>query len=60
MKKYTIRITETLEKDVTILASSKKIALEKVHEQYTAAKEDEYILTADDYSGVDFQVVEEC
>ena len=60
MQKYTIRITETLEKDVTILASSKKIALEKVHEYYTAAKEDEFILTADDYSGVDFQVVEEC
>ena len=59
MKKYTIRITETLEKDVTILATSKKIALEKVHEQYIAAKEDEYILTAKDYTGVKFEVVEE-
>lgn len=58
MKKYTIRITETLEKDVTILATSKKIALEKVHEQYIAAKDDEYILTAKDYTGVDFKVVD--
>ena len=59
MQKYTVHITETLEKDVHILASSKKIALEKVHEEYIAAREDEYILTADDYSGVDFKVVDE-
>lgn len=58
MKKYRIRIIEILEKEVTVLAKDKKNALEVAHEKYIAA-EDEFILSADDYSGVEFKAVEE-
>lgn len=54
---FNIKITETLEKIVTVEAYDAKNALEIVHEKYTAA-EDDFILSADDYSGVGFQVVE--
>lgn len=59
MKTFKVRITETLEKVVKIKADDKQNALEIAYEKYTAA-EDNFILSADDYSGVDFQVVEEC
>ena len=58
MKTFKVRITETLEKVVEIKADDKQNALEIAHEKYTAA-EDNFILSADDYSGVDFKVVEE-
>lgn len=59
MATYKIRIVETLEKIVEVGAIDKKNALEIAHEKYTAT-EDDLILSADDYSGVEFQVVEEC
>ena len=57
MATYKIKIIETLEKVVTVNALDKKNALETAHEKYTAA-EDDFILSADDYSGVDFKVEE--
>ena len=61
MKKYKIRIRETLEKEVIIFADSKKSALEQVQEKYRAAKEDKFVLTASDFTGVDFKLVnKEC
>ena len=59
MNRYIIRITETLEKEVAVIAIDSKNALEIAHKKYTAA-EDGYILSADNYCGVDFQVVEKC
>ena len=59
MATYKIRIVETLEKVVEVEAVDRKNALEITHEKYTAA-EDDFILSADDYLGVEFQVVEEC
>lgn len=56
---FKIRITETLEKVIEIEARNKKEALEIAQINYSAAESD-YVLTADDYSDVDFQVVEEC
>lgn len=58
MEKYKIRITETLEKEVTILAFDRKNALEIVEEKYAKA-EDGYVLSADDFSGIEFRAVEE-
>ena len=55
---FKIRITETLEKVVEIEARNRKEALEIAQINYSAAESD-YVLTADDYSDVDFQVVEE-
>ena len=58
MAEFKIRIIETLEKVVTVSAADKKNALEIAHEKYIAA-EDEFILSADDYSGVEFKAVDE-
>ena len=55
---YKIKIIETLEKIVEVGAIDKKDALEIAQEKYTAT-EDNFILSADDYSGVKFQVVED-
>ena len=55
---YKIKIIETLEKIVEVGAIDKKDALETAQEKYTAT-EDNFILSADDYSGVEFQVVED-
>ena len=58
MAEFKIKIIETLEKVVEIEALNRKEALENAQRNYSAA-ESEYVLTADDYSDVDFQVVEE-
>ena len=58
MAVYKIRIIETLEKVVTISAADRKNALEIVEEKYSKA-EDDYILSADDFSGIEFKAVEE-
>ena len=57
--KYAIHIIERLEKVVTVEADDRKNALEIAQEKYSAA-EDDFVLSADDYSGVNFQVVETC
>ena len=58
MKNYKIHIIETLEKDVTIQAKDEKEALQLVDNNYRAAKDD-YILDAENFTGVKFEVVEE-
>ena len=55
---YKIRIIETLEKEVTISAADKKNALEIAEEKYVKA-EDGFVLSADDFSGIEIKVVEE-
>ena len=59
METFKVRITETLEKVVEVQAVDAKNALEITHEKYTAA-EDDFVLSADDYSGVNFKVEKEC
>lgn len=55
---YKIRIIETLEKEVTISADDKKNALEIVEEKYAKA-EDGFVLSADDFSGIEIKAVDE-
>lgn len=59
MAKYKIKIIETLEKEVIVSAADRKNALEIAEEKYSKA-DDEFILTADDYSGVEIKAVDEC
>lgn len=56
MKKYKITITETLKKELEIEAGSKDEAMDLVKEKY---KNEEIILTADDFVDVDFKVKED-
>ena len=60
MPEFRIKITETLEKDVFIKAENKEEALRLAKKGYETTETDDFILTSSDYSGVDFQVVEEC
>ena len=59
MKTFKVRITETLEKVVEVQAETEREALQLVDDNYRAAQDD-YILDAENYTGVDFKVVEEC
>lgn len=59
MAQFKIRIIETLEKEVTVSAADRKNALEIAEEKYSKA-EDDYILSADDFSGIEFKAVDEC
>ena len=58
MAEFKIRIIETLEKVVTVLAADRKNALEIAEEKYSKA-EDDYVLSADDFSGIEFKAVDE-
>lgn len=58
MAQFKIRIIETLEKEVTISAADKKNALEIAEEKYSKA-EDGYVLSADDFSGIEIKAVDE-
>lgn len=51
MKEYDIKITETLEKTVTVKAESKEAAQAKVEEEYYNS---EHILDSENFTGVDF------
>ena len=55
---YKVRVTETLEKIVTINTLNIKKALEKAQEKYDEG-EDDFILTSDNYTGVNFEVIKE-
>ena len=59
MKTFKVRITETLEKVVEVQAETENEALQLVDDNYRAAQDD-YILGADNFTGVDFKVEEEC
>lgn len=58
MKEFKIRITETLEKDVYILADSEEEALQIVDNNYRAAQ-DAYVLDAENFTNVDFKVLKD-
>lgn len=51
MKEYDVKITETLEKDVTVTAASREDAEEAVKKAYYNS---EYILDAENFTGVQF------
>lgn len=51
MKEYDIKITETLEKTVTVKAESMEAAQAKVEEEYYNSK---HILDSENFTGVDF------
>lgn len=51
MKEYDIKITETLEKTVTVKAESMEVAQAKVEEEYYNS---EHILDSENFTGVDF------
>lgn len=57
MKEYDIKITETLEKTVTVEAASHEEAEEKVRQAYY---DSEYILDSENFTGVEFSVQSEC
>lgn len=53
MKKYLVRITETLVKDIEIEAESELDAISKAQDAYDKA---EIVLDDTDYSGVDIDI----
>ena len=53
MKKFAIKITETLEKTVIVEAENTYEALQLCEKKYKDA-EDDFILSSSDYSGVEF------
>ena len=55
--KFTIQITETLKKEVTIEANSEKDALQIVDNNYRAAKKG-YVLSGDNYYNTVFSVTD--
>lgn len=56
MKKYTIEITETLQKQVSVEANSYEEAERKVKEQY---RNNEIILDSDNYIDTCYQCIKE-
>lgn len=56
LKEYDVKITETLEKTVTVQASSRAEAEEKVNAAWSNS---EYILDSEDFVGVDFKTEHE-
>ncbi|MBQ3642440.1 MAG: DpnD/PcfM family protein [Treponema sp.] len=57
-KGYKVRITETLEKVVTIQAETEKEALQLADDNYRAAQDD-YVLDAENFTNVDFKVLKD-
>ena len=56
MKKYLVEITETLQKQITITASSREEAEQKVKEKY---RNEEIVLDENDYVDTVFTVLKE-
>lgn len=56
MKKYLVEITETLQKQIAVSASSREEAEQKVKERY---RNEDIVLTEDDYIDTDFHVIKE-
>lgn len=56
LKEYDVKITETLERTVTVQASSKEEAEEKVNAAWSNS---EYVLDSEDFVGVDFKTESE-
>lgn len=53
MKKYIVRITEELSREVTVRAKSKDDADKIARQKY---RDCQIVLTSDDFVGVDFEV----
>ena len=53
---YTVEITETLQKRITVHADTRHEAVDIAQRNY---RNSEYILDADNYSGVDFSIVDD-
>lgn len=56
MKKYTVKITEILEREVEVDAATEEKAIHRIEKNY---KDEVIILDSSDFSEVDFEVVEE-
>ncbi|WP_416328109.1 DpnD/PcfM family protein [[Clostridium] innocuum] len=56
MKKYLVKITETLQKQITITANSREEAEQKVKEKY---RNEEIVLDENDYVDTVFTVLKE-
>lgn len=56
MKTFAIKITETLEKVVTVEAETEKEALQLADDNYRAAQDD-YVLDAENFAGVEFESI---
>ena len=56
MKNYTIEITETLQKQVTVKANSREEAIQKVRKEYFDC---DIILDSNDYIDTEFQYIKE-
>lgn len=52
LRKFMIRVTETLEKTVECVAKTKEEAMDKVIKQY---KDEEIVLSAEDYLYTEFE-----
>ena len=55
--KYKVEITETLKKIVEVDAESAAAARQIVKDRYYDMKEDEYILTDEDYCCTEFKIL---
>ncbi len=56
MPKFKVQITETNQKIVEVDAKDKDDAIDKVERMY---RNEEIVLTADDFCGAEFEIVEE-
>lgn len=56
MKKYLVEITETLQRQVTVIAQTRDEAEQKVREKY---QNEEIVLSNQDYIDTDFHVIKE-
>lgn len=56
MKKYSVEITETLQRQVTVIAQTRDEAEQKVREKY---QNEEIVLSNQDYIDTDFHVIKE-
>lgn len=54
MAKFTVRIVETLSRDVEVEAASEDEAIQKIEKKYTDA---EIVLDSSDHSGTDMEIV---
>ena len=56
MKKYLVEITETSQRQITVTAKTRDEAEQKVRQKY---RDDEIVLSEQDYVDTDFHVIKE-
>lgn len=57
MAKYTVEITETLQKQFEVEADSENEAINFVEEKYKGGKDDDYILDSSNFMDVDIKII---